>query len=533
MKVHIKKENMLLLVLILVSLSIRLAISSVGVPTALSKFADDDAFYYLKITENFVGGKGFSFDGLVQTNGFHPLYILISSPFFLIFKDLIARYHLSLILLNIFSVATAIFIYKLTRLFVTPIFALLSTTFWLYNPFTSFLALNGEEIAIAGFFIAATLYYFVNLIKYKRFDVKSCSILGMLLALTVLARSDGILLFIAVILMIVLLNRKSFPMFIKTVTPILTMFILILLPWVIWNLNTFGTIAQDSAVAQKYLNHITIIGTDSLTVLQCMKYGSYNILAAIGKIILIVGGGNISNKVIHGILNHFHTALFLVVVVTLMILLLANIKELWKGICNNSSIALLFTIYILFFLYYPIILWGNWYRYYAPILLITSILFGILLSFLHKRFKFKQLYVLDAIIIILLFVFSSYYIIRNLDRSWQKEYYAGAIWLRNNISSTEIIGAFNSGIFGYFSGRTVVNLDGKVNGEALRAIKNKSFNEYLRRKNITVLIDQQSSLSLYDAQSAYLSNYSFRYRVNNSSIVVMKLKDGKFGGVWK
>lgn len=36
----------------------------------------DDCFYYLKIAQNFAGGAGSTFNGLVPTNGYHPLWML-------------------------------------------------------------------------------------------------------------------------------------------------------------------------------------------------------------------------------------------------------------------------------------------------------------------------------------------------------------------------------------------------------------------------------------------------------------------------
>jgi hypothetical protein len=42
----------------------------------LNWFITDDAFYYFKIAQNIVEGKGISFDGITITNGFHPLWTL-------------------------------------------------------------------------------------------------------------------------------------------------------------------------------------------------------------------------------------------------------------------------------------------------------------------------------------------------------------------------------------------------------------------------------------------------------------------------
>ncbi len=40
-------------------------------------FAEDDFYYYLKTAQNFAAGRGSTFDGSTQTNGYHPLYFLL------------------------------------------------------------------------------------------------------------------------------------------------------------------------------------------------------------------------------------------------------------------------------------------------------------------------------------------------------------------------------------------------------------------------------------------------------------------------
>src|SRR5271154_5485520 len=42
-------------------------------------FVQDDFFYYLKIAQNFAHGRGSTFNGVVPTNGYHPLWFLLLS----------------------------------------------------------------------------------------------------------------------------------------------------------------------------------------------------------------------------------------------------------------------------------------------------------------------------------------------------------------------------------------------------------------------------------------------------------------------
>lgn len=53
---------------------------------ALLASFDDDAFYYFKVAENIVAGYGSTFNGIHQTNGYHPLWMIL-----LVFLDWLAE----------------------------------------------------------------------------------------------------------------------------------------------------------------------------------------------------------------------------------------------------------------------------------------------------------------------------------------------------------------------------------------------------------------------------------------------------------
>ena len=45
-------------------------------PSEWDRFFHDDSFFYIKTANNLAQGLGATFDGINQTNGFHPLYML-------------------------------------------------------------------------------------------------------------------------------------------------------------------------------------------------------------------------------------------------------------------------------------------------------------------------------------------------------------------------------------------------------------------------------------------------------------------------
>lgn len=58
----------------------------------------DDGYYYLQIACNVAQGKGFTFDGLIYTNGFHPLWEFHLVVLFLLTKNKLVIAYLAVIL---------------------------------------------------------------------------------------------------------------------------------------------------------------------------------------------------------------------------------------------------------------------------------------------------------------------------------------------------------------------------------------------------------------------------------------------------
>jgi hypothetical protein len=56
-------------------------------PRRWVELLDDDAYYYLGVARNIAAGNGSTFAGLVETNGYHPLWLLILVPVAAVVRD--------------------------------------------------------------------------------------------------------------------------------------------------------------------------------------------------------------------------------------------------------------------------------------------------------------------------------------------------------------------------------------------------------------------------------------------------------------
>ena len=86
----------------------------------------------------------------------------------------------------------------------------------------------------------------------------------------------------------------------------------------------------------------------------------------------------------------------------------------------------------------------------------------------------------------------------------QKEMYESALYIKNLEGNS--VGAFNSGIYAFFSGKKVINLDGVMNNNAAEAIMNYSLDKYILKERPNYIIDFEYTLHLYQ-------NFSRKYYI--------------------
>ncbi len=122
--------------------------------------SEDDAFYYLQIAYNLASGKFSTFDGgITQTNGYHPLWMLLITPFYWVFDKEAALFGIKAfeIMLIAGGVALVVVAAWLARL---PWILLFATLPLLYQQHALFLGLEAAAalFMLGLFFFAAMLY---------------------------------------------------------------------------------------------------------------------------------------------------------------------------------------------------------------------------------------------------------------------------------------------------------------------------------------------------------------------------------------
>lgn len=208
------KKNLLVLILfLLLNLIPHIYASRAPSEILLNWYLTDDAFYYFKTAQNIAESKGITFDGIATTNGFHPLWMSICVPVFLL-----ARINLYLplrVLIVIQSLLNAGSGYLLFRIFADekkPITGWLVACFWMFTPsihsVTTKLGLESSINAFSIFF----LIYMVSI--YSREHVGRKRNLGGILwislasVIALLSRLDNIFIVLMIGIWLVFLQNQ-------------------------------------------------------------------------------------------------------------------------------------------------------------------------------------------------------------------------------------------------------------------------------------------------------------------------------------
>jgi len=149
----------IILVLIVMVVTISMAVSPPN--SVMNWFVADDVFYYFKTAQNIAAGKGVTFDGISESNGFHPLWMLVCIPVFAIANtgNLILPLRIILIVLGLLSAGTGVFLFRLLKKAASPEIAAVISLLWVLSPTVHATVTRlGLETGINAFFIVFLLY---------------------------------------------------------------------------------------------------------------------------------------------------------------------------------------------------------------------------------------------------------------------------------------------------------------------------------------------------------------------------------------
>ncbi len=151
----------------------------------ISRFFLDDAFYYAKIARVFVQIGRFSFDGINETNGFHPLWMLVLLPFAWLVEDAELFVRVMLSVAAIFAGVGMGLAWKLLSRFGSRVNVALGWVFLAVSYQASWILLSGMESSLSLFLLYGSLwtyYRFLTEPSARRLNALSLWLNGLILA---------------------------------------------------------------------------------------------------------------------------------------------------------------------------------------------------------------------------------------------------------------------------------------------------------------------------------------------------------------
>lgn len=427
----------------------------------LRNWSCDDSFYYLEIARRFATTGQSSFDGMTSTNGYSPLWMWFEAPVFWLNLDAEAALRLTRSIEVIFGlIGLLALIAAGRRAQVRPWLLPLLVPFFV----SSWVLYIGMEAGTSVMCLCVATY---AAIRYgERPSARRATLLGLLLAASVLARPDNLAFTLTIIGALAFGIRAESR---RVLLILLAVTIVPVLVHMFWNWAAFGSAVPVSGLTkQLWSSNTPDAGFDRFARRLAEMWSIKTIRegAIIGMLIapfaaMALRAGSDPSRA-------FAAAI-------LALAALAFAKLVYYAATVEAAL-------------------GTYSWYFATNRLLRFLVILWLLSWLTKFLSERMrnatwpgVVVLSIVAILSARDFANYADhAAKPGSNWEILSWHGANWLNANLAEDEVVGSFDAGVLGYFCERPVVNLDGLV----------QSHEFYLHRKQGLPLADDLDDLSV-------------------------------------
>ena len=464
-----------------VGISIRLFMAFLPLDTLISLTLYDDAFYYFKVAQHIVAGAGSTFDGVNKTNGYHPLWMLANLIAFALFDSPGQSIRLLLLLcvaLDLAAGTTMVLIaYVLAKdIRIVPLMAAV----WLLNYRVITATFTGLEIGLSMLAIGVLFLAFHFAVEHP--SSQSTTLFGIASGLAFLSRTDNIILVGLLFALLLIAVRRPLVLLALPIAAGLSA------PWIVWNWITFHSIIQTSAIALK-----------GFEVARLTSMGQFT-----------------WKSILHNLLPlFFHTTTRLYAATALPFGKYVVLTLLWLALVLGASTQYLRCLWhrmstprrwlVAAMLIWPFAFicvhvfwrWGFRPHYYPSTFVSILTLYSIAMLGLVTSPSILRRGIAMVVIPLMLVSFVQFADSELLQHQLAMK--RAADWLNGRCEGRDIcptVGSFNAGILGFFYKGRVVNLDGVINNEAVKAIYGRYLGAYIQREGIQCLADFSEALRL-------------------------------------
>ena len=375
----------------------------------------------------------------------------------------------ALVVLTIAYFATSLTIHGSVKRLSGPRAAGIASLAWAFNPLFAFFARGGLEVAIYTFVASLTIFYYVDRFRPAP-SLRGAALMGVLAGLTVLGRTDGVLLMAAIACDFVLLPHGERPGWRRGAAmgfAALLSAAVMLAPWAFWNLRTFGTVLQTSARAHGYADIGARSLLNDLSTLFWLRRG-------------VAGWG-------------------LALAALAVVYLFARLpRTAWGSLARRLRPAGFLALYLV--LFFAAIASYQWYRnwyFLAPSMGLLTLMAVCLLP-AEGTLRRSGAAVFAGVWILLAGAGLTRWTTQiSSTEGTRAAIMEDARWIEEHLPRDAVIGAFNAGRSGYFLPRRVVNLDGVVNNQVVDAFAARALDRYLADQGIDYVFERWDYVSFY------------------------------------
>jgi hypothetical protein len=435
---------------------------------------EDDAWMVTAIARNFALGNGISADGAHPTTGFHPLYPLTlgALPYLLRPGDLDFGFRANLVICALLNAAALLPLYALLRRAAQRPIALLCLGLAALNPLLVRFSVNAMETSLALLLLLTLAWAFAALDKSRP---RTAVALGALAALCALARIDTALFGAALALFWIGDWRLEIGDWRKSLqnlrSPISNLALygvtaaLLLLPYFARNYLVTGSLSPSSGRALAYMHSYA----DSFALSSGVQIANYQSLLDLSWL-----PGSLAS------------ALVIAVALSLG----------WWLIPRGRGALIAPTLLYAAALtcYYAYLQNQGQPRYYVGVSLLLLMPLALTLEGAAKRFGRRAALTAATALLLASVALNGAAVGRAYGEAVarggaQASMFAAARWIASNLPPDALLAARNSGIYQYYSQRTVLNIDGKLNHEIVPVLERRGLRDYLADQGAAYVVD--------------------------------------------
>jgi hypothetical protein len=463
----------------------------------------DDASYYFKIAENLALGKGMTFDSFHQTNGVHPLWLFIITPFFLLEHIGLSGeviFRILFFLQTILQVSAGFLIYKAIRSFTNNNVPIIISALFLYLIIIKFT--NGLETPLF-FFMLSLLIWFIVSITY----LWHWFIAGIAAGLCILSRLDSIFIVPALIIAAIADYKTKKYLTPRTVVYFVSGVIIIVSPYLIYNQLVFGSIVPISGILKSSTSYSLLSVSDNFKSLNKL----YMLVFPLAVVYLSFYWSKLNRFIESSASQNKYR--FVVVLLCLTIIMHAI----------HTGFFMKWGLFDWHFALYPVT---------AIFILVEPVNYLI-----EKLPRLKYLITYSALILILGFICYRSASYKNFPKDWTEVVYNAAVWTRNHTSQDKIFAMKDAGHFAFFSGREVINLDGLVNSFNYQdVLRDKKLNDYLSQNKVSYIVQHafpgRNDIISGDYEMFSLPYISHKFGVISDPLILLKKDEIYRSGIY-